>query len=261
MTVTVRELRRGTPRVLLLHGLEDSWTSWRTPAAGLPPDWGLVALDLPWRAGNDYAWRRAADPAGWLRNGLDQLDGAVDATIAHSFGATAALSLMAAGERRLGSAAVLISPLYRPPDAPVTWDLLDRSRTSFVRNVRDGVSVRLGDRAIDPDVREGVLAKAVERVGPRALLATFDEFVASTDLPLHAITQRTLILTGAADAVLSDRAASALAERVPGARLCARDGFDHYCHLRRPAPVARLAADYIGGSVRPEVIPNEGSVT
>lgn len=246
--IDVHVLRHGAPRVLLVHGLEDGWASWRELAAQLPSGWGVAALDLPWRAGNDYRWRQSATPSQWLRAGLDLLGEPIDAVVAHSFGANAALGLMAAGDRAIGAAAALICPLYRPPTAEVTWRMLDRSHHTFVENIREGVRARLGPRAArtDVEVLDGMLAKAVDRVGPLGLLATFDQFVASADLPLHAVEQPTVILAGGADPVLSTATAERLAERIPRATLRTHQDFDHYCHIRQPARVAELLGGFLG---------------
>jgi pimeloyl-ACP methyl ester carboxylesterase len=257
--IDVHVLRGGAPWVLLAHGLADGWESWRALAARLPHGWGVAALDLPWRAGNDYRWRQTATPSQWLKTGIDLLGEPVHAVVGHSFGANAALGLMASGDGSVGSAAVLICPFYRPPTAEVTWRMLDRSRQTFVENIREGVRARMGARAerTDAEVLDAMLAEAVDRVGPLGLLTAFDQFVASTDLPLHAVEQPTMILAGGADPVLSAATAVRLAERVPRATLHADEGFDHYCHIRRPAQVAALAGEFLSAA-QAAVLQSEG---
>ncbi|WP_422768927.1 alpha/beta fold hydrolase [Plantactinospora sp. WMMC1484] len=226
------------PRLVLVHGLEDSWASWRGLAAVTDPRWRVTALDLPWRSGNDYRWRRSA-AADWLARALDELGEPVDVLVAHSFGANAAMDLMAAGNNAVGPAAVLICPLYRPPGAATTWRTLDRARTNFERHVRDGVLARLGERAagIGPDVLEVMMVKALDRVGPMGLLTVFERYVASADLALEAIGQRIMVLGGAHDPTLSTEAAHLLGARIPTATVRVDVHFDHFCHIREPVNV------------------------
>jgi pimeloyl-ACP methyl ester carboxylesterase len=243
MTVPVHLLRPGcpgAPHLVLAHGMEDGWASWRPLADRLDPDWRISVLDLPWRSGNDYRWRQYDSPAGWLSAGLDALDEPADALVAHSFGATAALNLMAAGDNRIGGAAVLICPLYRPPDATVTWQMLDHARHSFEAHIRDGVRARLGRRlsTLEPAVLDTMMGKTIDRVGPTGLLTVFESFVASGDIALEDVKQRTMVLAGAADPTLAAGAARLLAARIPSATLRMNQDFDHFCHIRRPDGVA-----------------------
>lgn len=57
------------PCVVFVHGLEDTWHTWIRVAQCLGPRWRAIALDLPWRAGNDYRWRWAGSPGDWVRAG------------------------------------------------------------------------------------------------------------------------------------------------------------------------------------------------
>src|SRR5688500_10461846 len=75
------------PAVVLAHGLEDSWETWRPLAAELAASGlRLLALDLPWRAGNDYAWRRERTAGGWVASAAALAGVDVAAWIGHSFG-------------------------------------------------------------------------------------------------------------------------------------------------------------------------------
>ncbi|MEH1123226.1 alpha/beta fold hydrolase [Micromonospora sp. CPCC 206061] len=229
----------GGPLAVLVHGLEDSWQSWRAVAARLDPAWRVVALDLPWRAGNDYRWRRGRPARAWLAAALDLVGARPDLVVAHSFGANATLELVAGGAApRRG--AVLLCPLYRPPELPVTWRVFERSRSGFVRHVRDGVRARLGRRAevMDAELLEVVTAKAVDRIGPGGFLTVFEHFVASGGLTLSTVEVPVLVLAGAADHTLPRAAAAALARDMPAATVRVHEGYDHFCHVRRAGQVA-----------------------
>lgn len=236
----------GGPLVVLAHGLEDAWTSWLPLAAELDPDWRLVALDLPWRPGNDYRWR-GRPPGQWLADGLDLLDAVPDVLVAHSFGANAALELLCRLDPRPGRAVALVCPLYRPPSQPVTWRMFDRSRTAFVQHIRDGVLAKMGDRAcsLEPALLETIMGLALDRVGPTGFLTVFDQFAASGDLPLGNIEVPALVLAGGADPTLSHAAATALVGRIPGAYLRFHHEYNHFCHLRHARGVAAQITDLL----------------
>lgn len=246
-TPAVRELRRpapGGPLVAFVHGLEDSWESWLPLSRALPAGWSPVALDLPWRPGNDYQWRRRPSPQ-WLADGLDRLGRRPDLIVAHSFGANALLELLCARDQRVPDTVMLICPLYRPPDVAVTWRVFERARRAFERHIHDSLRSRLGQRlrAMEAEVVDLMIAKAVDRVGPSGFLTVFDQFCASASLPLDRVAARVLVLAGGSDPTLSPEAARTLADGMPHAALSVGDGYDHFCYARQPEDVAsRLRA-------------------
>lgn len=250
MTTKVHVLSRGrpgAPLVVFAHGLEDSWASWHSMAKQFDPDWRLLAIELPWRAGNDYEWRTRR-PGEWLGDGLDLIGTVPDVLVAHSFGANAALELMCAFDPRAGRSAALLCPLYRLPHLPVTWRMLDRSRTSFVENIREGVRARLGSRvdALSPALLDTMIEMAVDRVGPAGFLTVFDQFVNSANLALGGVELPTLVIAGDSDPNTSGEVAAELAAGMPGAGVFVGEGFDHFCHIRRAADVAGRITRLVG---------------
>ncbi len=236
----------GAPLVVLAHGLEDGWSSWRPVAGALGGTPRVVALDLPWRAGNDYTWR-GRSAGRWLADALDGVGGRPDVLVAHSFGANAVLDLLSAGDGRIGRSALLVCPFYRRPDELLSWAMLDRSRARFTATIGEGIVARLGRRAgaLDPEVLRSMIDLAVRRVGPAAFLSVFEQFVASGALPLGGVGTPTLVLAGGADPVLSVRSAGALAGAIPGAAAVVVPEFDHYCHIRRPQEVAAQVTAFL----------------
>ncbi|WP_020519556.1 alpha/beta fold hydrolase [Catelliglobosispora koreensis] len=237
-----RELAPGQPGgrlAVLAHGLEDSWESWLPLAKQISPQWRLVALDLPWRPGNDYQWRRRSSSA-LLADALDLVGQRPDLIIAHSYGANALLELLSIGDPRTSQAAALICPLYRPPEVAVTWKIFDRSRSAFEKHIKDSLLSRLSGRAerIGADVVENMIGKAIDRVGPAGFLAVFDQFVSSAAVALGEISASVLVLAGGADPTLSPQAATSLARRIPHASLLIDDEYDHFCYVQRPGEVA-----------------------
>jgi pimeloyl-ACP methyl ester carboxylesterase len=240
----------GAPLVVFVHGLESAWSSWLPIAVELDPRWRKVALELPWRPGNDYRWRyRTA--GSWLGDSLDALGATPDLLVAHSYGANATLDLLCAGDPRPGPAAALVCPLYRLPKHAVTWQMFDRARGMFHEHMREGLSARLGTRAgnVRPDVLAAMVEVAIDRVGPLGFLTSFEKISASTHLPLDRVAARTLVVAGGADATLVPEAARTLAAAIPDCRVRITDEYDHFCHVRHAPGIAAQLAAFLGVTV------------
>lgn len=238
----VHPLNEGTGPVLVFaHGLEDHWRTWTAVAKELP-QWRVLSIDLPWRAGNDYRWRFAGSPADWIAAALDSVDDPAPVLAGHSFGANALLELLSRQPERPCPAAVLTMPFYRRAEAAVTWRTLDRSRETFERQIRGGLRTRLGSRAagLCGEVLERMHAKTAERIGPVGFLAVFEQYVASGHLPLAEATAPALVLGGEQDIGFSRRDLEALSGALPRGQLHCAPHFDHFCHLHSAAEVAAI---------------------
>jgi pimeloyl-ACP methyl ester carboxylesterase len=237
--------------------MEDTWRSWEPFAARLHPTWQLYALNAPWRSGNPYDWRTGSTAGQWLARALREVAGSVDVLIGHSMGANAVLELLAATDRPALGVAALLAPFYCGRTTPVGWKLFDEARQHFGRLIADGMRLRLGPRmaAIEPDVREVMLAKMIDRIGPLGFIAWFDHFTASARLPLETVTVPTVVLASSEDPCLSGGRAEALAADMPGATLRLDDTYDHFCHVQQAAAVAaqtvRFAHARLGVRGRP----------
>lgn len=230
----------GGPCAVFVHGAEDRWQSWSKLAGFLPSRWRAVALDLPWRAGNDYRWRWAATASDWLAAGLDAAVGDGDCVlVGHSFGANVVLHRLSVGEPR-AAAAVLAAPFFRPEEPPITWKTVRRARAMFERQIADGVRTRL--RGTPPqEVVQLMIESTCRRIGPTGFLAVFDQYVASGNLPLSHVGIRTRILVGQRDPSLYLPHINVLAGRLVNATVSCAPDWGHFSHLHH----ARQMADAI----------------
>ncbi len=246
MTPESHVLSPGTasgPCAVFVHGIEDSWRTWSRLARALGPRWRTVALDLPWRAGNDYRWRFSGGPGDWVGAGLDAVGDRPFVLVGHSFGANAVLSRLSAGEPR-ATAAVLAAPFFRPADHAVDWETFDLSRATFERQIRDGMRMRLR-RSAPPDVFEVMLARTCERIGPVGFLAVFEQYVASGHLSLAHVDVPALILIGEDDPGMFRPHMEALGRKLPRATVAAGGDFDHFCHVSHAPEVARVIEELV----------------
>lgn len=244
------ELSASGPVTVLVHGLEDSWRSWVPLADLLAPRHRLIALDLPWRAGNDYAWHAGGTPGQWLDRALSAVPHPISSVVSHSFGAMATLELLST--RRTFDRAALLAPLYRPAGAPLDERLRSESRRALESAVRTGLRLKLGGRKIAPDVLATMQRKLVEHVMPRSFPPFFDSLVSTGDLPLSQVDTPTLVLSGTTDISLPPAAARALAEAMPAAQVRQHPGHTHFCHLEQTAAVAAELDEFLShhGSTR-----------
>jgi pimeloyl-ACP methyl ester carboxylesterase len=246
---------------VLVHGLDDTPDSWAPLTAAL--DGEAITLELPWRAGADLRWRREGTAGAWLRRRLRGLDTGYDVLVGHSLGANAVLDVLASGtearhhqawdreawDREAGgtaaAAAVLIAPLYRPPEWGVTWDLFTLCRQHFEAMIREHGRALDRRRATDPAAVDELLDRVIDRLGPARFITLFEEFVATGDLPLGAVTVPTLVLSGADDPGLSFGRAEGLASAMPHATLVLDASLRHDAHVSQAATVAGHIHGYL----------------
>ncbi|MCW3816578.1 alpha/beta hydrolase [Micromonospora sp. DR5-3] len=247
------------PALVLAHGLEDSWHTWRPFVDELGTDLPFTpyALDLPWRAGARYGWVYRTHPATLLRHALALLPEPPALLVGHSFGANAVLELLAAADRpapttparrvchraatwsRRLDGVVLLAPHFRPPDDPVDWRLHDRELARFRAVIGEGLRLRLGERrhTLDPDLVDTMVAKALDRVSPLAFVALLRQFLTTAELGLDAVTVPTLVVTGTLDPALAGARTEALRRAMPVASVHTRPDGGHFCHLEQAAAV------------------------
>jgi pimeloyl-ACP methyl ester carboxylesterase len=227
------------PLVVFVHGLDDRWESWCAVADELGARWRTIALDLPWRAGSGYGWRRSGSAGVWLARLLDNLDEPVDVLVGHSYGANAVLDVLAHTKFDT-SAAVLFAPFYRPSRRRVSWSTFGKVRELFGQVVTEGLIANLGSRAaeLDSELIAAMVRHHIEYLGPMCFLTMFEELVATSELPLDTVRIPTLLLAGREDPTLPEGSATALARALPNATVARVDDLHHTSHVHTPAAVA-----------------------
>ncbi len=218
--------------MVFAHGVEDHWESWRELANVLDSTWRTVALEMPWRHGNDYLWRHGGTAGQWLARGLSQVDGPVDLLVGHSLGANAVLELLATGDTRVAAAAVVCPPYQRSPD-DMTWEFLQAMVPRLHGEFRELVRIRSRDRRrpVEPRILETMAAKVIERISPISFLAVLEHYVAAAALDLEAIAVPTFVVSVGNDPGLSVEGVKDLVSRIPGATTCHQDELGHFCHV------------------------------
>lgn len=244
MTADWHQLSENGPTVVLVHGLEGSWQNWTEIAEILAPHYRLIALDLPWRAGNDYTWPADGTPGQWLDRALSAVPGPINAVVGHSFGANATLELLSTG--RAFERVALLAPLFQPAGIPVDESLRCETREALASAVRTGLRLKLAAaRTIPPDLLADMQRKLVDYVVPRAFSKFFDYLCAAREFSLSTVDVPVLVLAGTKDVSLPAGGAHALGEAMPAAQIRRRAHYTHFCHQEQAADVAAELDDFL----------------
>lgn len=235
----------GTP-VLTAHGIEDSWRIWTPVAERLARHHRVIALDLPWRAGNDYRWADDGTPGSWLGRAVelvaDTLGDSRHHLLSHSFGATATLELLAAGHRP--ESVALLAPCYRAPHTPVAG-LREQCRDALRVTIRTGLRLGLAGRKVEPDVL-AIMERGLEtRLMPTVFPVFFRFFARTGELDLSDVNVPMLVVAGTHDVALTRERADALVELMPRTRVLMHDHYTHFCHLEQAHEVAGQVAEFL----------------
>ncbi len=234
------------PTVLAAHGIEDGWRIWTPVAERLACDYRVVALDLPWRSGNDYRWAADGTPGAWLGHAVDLVREATGASeyrlLSHSFGATATFELLADGYRP--ACAALVAPCYRAPHTPVE-SLREPCRTALRTTIRTGLRIGLEGRTVDPDVLARMERGLEERLMPRVFPVFFDFFTRTGELDLSGVDVPTLVVAGTHDVALTPERADALVELMPRTTVSMHEHYTHFCHQQQPVGVAAEVSEFL----------------
>ncbi len=244
------------PAVLLLHGLEDSWTTWGPLAGELSAYVRCYAADLPWRTGNRYGWRSTPDLGVWARAAFELVPEPVVAVVGHSLGANALMQWAGGGGAPPATEAmVLLAPFFQPPGRPMDWAAYDRALNDYRNVMAAGLRANLGDRVavLDAELLDIMTAKTIDRIGPMGFISLFDHYLGTTGLDLSRATLPTLIVGGSGDPPIAGDRGPALRDRFPDARLYAAAHLSHFCHVEQTGEIAERVLAFLqhGPSAEP----------
>lgn len=267
-TIDRTSVQRGPgPHIVFVHGLEDTSVCWEPIISHLPATMSISTLEMPWRAGTRYEWRGTCS-SEWLRQALTLVTEPIDVVVAHSFGGHAALE-MCCSPTSFTSDIVLICPLYWSRHFMPTWTAFDAARKEFERHIEAGLLTRLGPRRqlLPSAIVDGMISRALDRVGPLSLMTVFDRMVSSRALPVENIHSRVLILAAEGDPTLPPKAAAHLSAAIKDCELVMRPEFDHFCNIHHAQELAARIAEFATGETRtspqpgPTSCPGEDHVT
>ncbi|MEU7722420.1 alpha/beta fold hydrolase [Streptomyces tibetensis] len=238
----------GAPALVLVHGFEDGPDTWSPLARRLPPHLRLYALQLPWSSGSSHRWADEGGPALWLEKALALVPDRPETIVAHSFGATTLLDLLARRPAFHQPPAVLVAPVYRPHDRPLDPEFYAEALRRFRGVLGEGLRARLGRRAatVPADIVEAMTGKVRERVEPQGFLQFYAALARTADLPLHRITSPVRLVSGQHDPSAPPEAVRELLRRLPAAEATQDPSFGHFCQVQAPEAVAAHIVEFLG---------------
>jgi 2-succinyl-6-hydroxy-2,4-cyclohexadiene-1-carboxylate synthase len=246
---TSRPTAPAVDRVVLVHGFTQTLSAWGPVAERLRGRWPVVGVDLPGHGGSGGVRVGFAEAAGLLG-----ACGGAGAYVGYSLGGRLCLRL-ALDRPDLVRALVLVgaSPGIADPAARAERRAADEALAGAIE--RDGVEAFL-DRwlagplfaTLPPELagRAGRLANTAEGLADalRRLGAGVQEPLWDR---LAGLRPPTLLVAGALDARFAAVARQMAAAIGPAAQLALVAGAGHAAHLERPAEVAALVEEFLGG--------------
>ncbi|MFI2200753.1 alpha/beta fold hydrolase [Streptomyces sp. NPDC020192] len=237
----------GAPALVLVHGFEESPDTWLPLARRLPGQLHLYALRLPWCSGSPHRWADEGGSALWLERALGLLPSPPDAIVAHSFGATTLLNLLARRTADAQPPAVLVAPVYRPHDRPLDPEFYAEAVRRFRGVLGEGLRTRLGRRAatVPADILQAMSGKVRERVEPHGFLQFYATLARAAELPPYRITSPVRLVSGHHDPSAPPEAVRELLRRIPGAEARQDPSFGHFCQVQAPDAVAAHIVEFL----------------
>ena len=218
------------PLVVLVHGMMEPADVWQPVIERIGRRYRCVSLELPWNGTQGVLWGRPLSPHEWLRAALDTFDLRPHAWLAHSFGASTLLSLLASGrtDRGLAAPTVLISPFFKASHHEVSWPLFEGYVRRFTEFVELSIRTRVGARGVDADVLRRMTETARDAFGCYVWMQFWQQFAEMPFLQLDGLRQPMLVLNGSEDFSSPLHDARSLVDALPCARLLALDGASHF---------------------------------
>ncbi len=234
-----------------IHGLEGSGESWGPLFSRLPAQVRGVSLDLPWNGQSGHRWGTSRSTAEWLKLALDLVPRGPLLLLSHSFGATVTLDYLQRHPVPDAAGMVLISPLYYPEASDIDWAMFERSLVQLRGIMREAIDLRIGSRAVPPDVREAMTDKLVQRVGPVGFVQSLLLVAQTPAMRLDTIGIPALVITGDRDLACPSKLAKQLANRLQGADSLTLSDCRHFGMMEHPAmilgSILRFAARWTAG--------------
>lgn len=237
-------------RVLLLHGLGNSATVWKSYVDHRASDVEAWSVELPWRGGGDPSWSHSGDVLRWVGQVLRDAPGQADVLVAHSFAASLVLEFLsqahATGVDPLAAwgvkGLVLVSPFYRRSPQDFGWEVVSGLSEKFLTIIGEGIRLH-SPRRLDPELQLDLARRVCERVGPYGWIRFGELYLSSPWLRTDLITAPCLVVTGTNDA--TTREAADLAADLPSGSLVRLPGCGHFPMLERPAEFTGAVASFL----------------
>lgn len=252
MTVTGLRVRRaraaqaGPPvRVLALHGLAASGTTWRAYAEHAAPAVELWTAELPWGPAGGAAWSHGGDSAEWIGRALAEVPGGADVLVAHSFAAVLALEYLAAARPAARPrAAVLVSPFHRRRPEDFHWDAAHHYLSIFQDVFEEALRLS-STRALPEGTRREMALLVRDGVGPYGWLRFYESYLRSPFVDLDGLDIPVLVVAGAGDRFAPPQDAEVLAAALPQGRTALLPDCGHFPMTEQAGPFARAVHELL----------------
>lgn len=233
------------PIVVLVHGMMEPGDIWRSVLTRLSRGYRCVVLDLPWNGRQGGYWGLGLRPEDWLRTAVEAFELHPDAWIAHSFGASTLLAMLATSDEPSDAPVTLVSPFYKASSKDVTWPLFQGYVNRFTDFVELSIRVRMNHKELDPDVLRRMTEAARDSFGCYVWMNFWQLFARMPFVSVERLTQPVLTLTGAEDfsAPLAD--ALALDAALPNGRLEVYPNCAHFLLSSRGEEAADAMARFL----------------
>ncbi|MEV7957110.1 alpha/beta hydrolase [Streptomyces sp. NPDC088141] len=224
----------GAVRVLALHGLAGSVSSWAPYERLALDEVELWDGELPWGSAGDPGWSLRDDPVDHVERALDAVPGGVDLLMVHSFTAGPALEALV---RRADSggprAAVVVAPFHRRRTDDFSWDDATYYLGGFHRILEEGLRIGGGER-LPAEVRAAMALRVRDRVGPYGWQQFFGAYLRSPFLDVASLRLPVLVVAGSEDFAAPPDDARALAAALPEGRFRLFDDCGHFAMAEQP---------------------------
>jgi pimeloyl-ACP methyl ester carboxylesterase len=262
------------PPVVLIHGMLNSSSHWRSVALSLARDYTVVAPDLIGHG--DSAAPRGDYSLGAHAASIRDLLAAIGidrATIVgHSLGGGVAMQFFYQFPQRVERLALIssgglgreVSPMLRTAALPGVSGVLSATISPRVLRALRARGARLRERGIAAGIYMQAIARALAPLENadargaflhtlRAVIDIHGQRVSATDRLYLLESMPTLIVWGGRDNTIPLRHGRSAHEAIPGSRFSVLDGAAHFPHLEDPDGLSELLRDFVA-STKPGVI-------